>query len=269
MSGAAVSDAQEAPSDVQELHPWDPHKAAKDVEVGDYYFKRKNYKAAIERYKHALIYKQDDAIATYRLAESLDKTGNSTEAVNLLSGISENPSAWALCCRRGESYFSSGSRKSRECGREVTCRGCGHSCPTPLTFALSATSRRVSTRRSDQDAVVCRTRVSDPHKPCDTLTFLMAAPDTLKREAPDSLMLTGFWYRALPSEKVKDGAAAQGDAARNSAGNRARSQPQSCSHFATPVLIVACRFPAADLTGSRSSAVITAGNSTRPAGNAA
>lgn len=82
MSAAAVSDAQESPSDVQELHPWDPHKAAKDVEVGDYYFKRKNYKAAIERYKHALIYKQDDAIATYRLAESLDKTGNSTEAVN-------------------------------------------------------------------------------------------------------------------------------------------------------------------------------------------
>jgi tetratricopeptide (TPR) repeat protein len=81
MSAAAVSDAQEAPSDVQELHPWDPHKAAKDVEVGDYYFKRKNYKAAIERYKHALIYKQDDAIATFRLAESLDKTGNPTEAV--------------------------------------------------------------------------------------------------------------------------------------------------------------------------------------------
>jgi phenylpropionate dioxygenase-like ring-hydroxylating dioxygenase large terminal subunit len=33
----------------------------------------------------------------------------------------------------------------------------------------------------------------------------MAAPDTLKREAPDSLMLTGFWYRALPSEKIKHG----------------------------------------------------------------
>ena len=30
-------------SDISEFHPWDPHKAAKDVEVGDYYFKRKNY----------------------------------------------------------------------------------------------------------------------------------------------------------------------------------------------------------------------------------
>lgn len=81
MSGAAVSDAQESASDVKEFSPWDPHKAAKDVEVGDYYFKRKNYKAAIERYKHALIYKQNDAMATFRLAESLDKTGKSDEAI--------------------------------------------------------------------------------------------------------------------------------------------------------------------------------------------
>lgn len=81
MSGAAVSDANDAASEVQELHPWDPHKAAKDVEVGDFYFKRKNYRAAIERYKDALIYKSDDAIAHLRLAESLDKTGQGGEAV--------------------------------------------------------------------------------------------------------------------------------------------------------------------------------------------
>src|SRR5206468_784246 len=31
----------------------------------------------------------------------------------------------------------------------------------------------------------------------------MAIADLPKREAPDSLMLTGFWYRALPSHKVK------------------------------------------------------------------
>jgi tetratricopeptide (TPR) repeat protein len=81
LSGAAISDAEDTSSDVQELHPWDPHKAAKDVEVGDFYFKRKNYRAAIERYKDALIYKPNDAIAQFRLAESLEKTGNSQEAV--------------------------------------------------------------------------------------------------------------------------------------------------------------------------------------------
>ena len=81
MSGSAVSDAEDAASDVQELHPWDPHKAAKDIEVGDFYFKKKNYRAALERYKDALVYKPSDALAQFRLAECLDRTGNSSEAV--------------------------------------------------------------------------------------------------------------------------------------------------------------------------------------------
>ncbi len=80
-SGAAVVDAEDAASDVQEMHPWDPHKAAKDVEVGDFYYKRKNYRAALERYKEALIYKPNDALANFRLAECLEKTGNPSEAL--------------------------------------------------------------------------------------------------------------------------------------------------------------------------------------------
>jgi len=31
----------------------------------------------------------------------------------------------------------------------------------------------------------------------------MSSAEPLKREAPDSLMLTGFWYRALPSERLE------------------------------------------------------------------
>jgi tetratricopeptide (TPR) repeat protein len=81
MSGAAVSDAEESASDVQEFRPWDPHKAAKDVEVGDFYFKRKNYRAALERYKEALVYKPNDAIANFRLAECQEKVGSPAEAV--------------------------------------------------------------------------------------------------------------------------------------------------------------------------------------------
>src|SRR5258708_25048805 len=80
-SGVAVVDAEDAASDVQELRAWDPHKAAKDIEVGDFYYKRKNYRAALERYKEALIYKPNDALATYRLAECQDRTGNGQEAV--------------------------------------------------------------------------------------------------------------------------------------------------------------------------------------------
>src|SRR5579864_6218651 len=33
----------------------------------------------------------------------------------------------------------------------------------------------------------------------------MSTAELPQREAPDSLMLTGFWYRALPADKVKRG----------------------------------------------------------------
>jgi len=55
------------------LRPWDPHKAAKDVEVGQYYFKLKNYRAALERFNHALTYKANDAEAIFGLAITQEK----------------------------------------------------------------------------------------------------------------------------------------------------------------------------------------------------
>ena len=67
-------------SGVQEFHPWNPMKALKDIEVGDYYFRRKNYKAALDRYKEALYYKEGDAVASFRLAECQEKLGDKAEA---------------------------------------------------------------------------------------------------------------------------------------------------------------------------------------------
>jgi Flp pilus assembly protein TadD len=67
-------------SGVQEFHPWNPRKAAKDVDVGDFYFRRKNYKAALDRYKEALYYKENDAVATFRLAVCQEKLGDKAEA---------------------------------------------------------------------------------------------------------------------------------------------------------------------------------------------
>ncbi len=62
-------------------HPWDPHKAAKDIEVGDFYLKvRKNYRAAEDRYREALYYKENDAMATYGLAMCLEKLNQPDEA---------------------------------------------------------------------------------------------------------------------------------------------------------------------------------------------
>ena len=73
MEGATNADGSEA-------HPWNPHKAAKDIEVGDYYFKRKNYRAAEDRYREALTYKDNDAIATFRLAVCLEKMDQPDQA---------------------------------------------------------------------------------------------------------------------------------------------------------------------------------------------
>lgn len=82
-SSEILKDAAGAPGspDVGEFHPWDPHKAAKDVEVGDFYFKRKNYRAAEDRYREALYYKANDAVATYRLAVSLENLDEPEEAL--------------------------------------------------------------------------------------------------------------------------------------------------------------------------------------------
>jgi tetratricopeptide (TPR) repeat protein len=82
-SGDALTDLEAGKSggtDVTEFHAWNPHKAAKDVEVGDFYFKRKNYRAAEDRYREALFYKNNDAVATFRLAICLEKLDRPGEA---------------------------------------------------------------------------------------------------------------------------------------------------------------------------------------------
>ena len=73
----------DTPSDSSEFTQWNPMKAMKDVEVGDFYFKKENYPAAISRYREALEYKAHDAEATYKLGAALEKSGD-------LKGAAEN-----------------------------------------------------------------------------------------------------------------------------------------------------------------------------------
>jgi tetratricopeptide (TPR) repeat protein len=82
-SGDALTDMDAAAgnADVGEFHLWDPHKAAKDVEVGDFYFKRQNYRGAEDRYREALVYKNNDATATFHLAVCLEKMDRPDEAL--------------------------------------------------------------------------------------------------------------------------------------------------------------------------------------------
>jgi tetratricopeptide (TPR) repeat protein len=88
-SGAALSgfpskspeDMTDMTGDVQEMHPWNPYRALKDDEVGDFYFKRGNYKAALARYQDALLYKDNDAVANFRMAQCYEKLDQPAEAV--------------------------------------------------------------------------------------------------------------------------------------------------------------------------------------------
>jgi len=82
VAGLDIPEASDNPenSGIQEFHPWKPMKALKDIEVGDYYFKRRNYKAALDRYKEALYYKAGDAVASFRLAVCQEKLGDKGEA---------------------------------------------------------------------------------------------------------------------------------------------------------------------------------------------
>ena len=68
-------------SELSEFHPFDPHKAAKCIEVGDWYFKQENYRAAMSRYQEALEWKPKDAEATYKLALVEEKSGDPTAAL--------------------------------------------------------------------------------------------------------------------------------------------------------------------------------------------
>ena len=65
--------APAAEADYKTLLPWDPHRADKDIEVGNYYLRLKNYRAALDRFNDALHYKQGDAEATYGLAVTQEK----------------------------------------------------------------------------------------------------------------------------------------------------------------------------------------------------
>jgi tetratricopeptide (TPR) repeat protein len=71
---------ENASGGVGEFHPFNPHRALKDIEVGDFYFKKKNYAAALDRYQEALFYKPNDAVSNFRIAQALDKLTRPDEA---------------------------------------------------------------------------------------------------------------------------------------------------------------------------------------------
>ena len=93
------------PDDVMETKPWNPHEADKDVEVGLFYFKRGNLKAAEARFRDALKWQDNHAEALYRLAVVLEKEGQMTQA-------RQNYEAYLKILPKGE--FAADSKKALE-----------------------------------------------------------------------------------------------------------------------------------------------------------
>jgi tetratricopeptide (TPR) repeat protein len=80
--GAGTGGATDADTgDVTEMHPWNPYRAINDDQVGDFYMKQENYKGAIARYQDALVYKENDAVAHFRLGQCFEKTDKPDEAI--------------------------------------------------------------------------------------------------------------------------------------------------------------------------------------------
>ncbi len=79
-------------ADVPETKEYNPVLAEKAVRIGDYYFKRKNFDAAIERYLEALQYQPENVSAYEALGKTFEKKGETLKAEDVYRDfIKKNP----------------------------------------------------------------------------------------------------------------------------------------------------------------------------------
>jgi len=76
-TGEKVDEVEEGPPEP------DPQKAKEHVEIGDFYYKRQNYKAAAERYREAIQFNPKWAKAYEKLVGALEKQNSFVEAVKV------------------------------------------------------------------------------------------------------------------------------------------------------------------------------------------
>ena len=81
MPGQVQQKPQEPPEEDESLKPkeysFNPLQAAKEIKIGDFYAKKKNYRAASARYREATQWEPGNAQAWLRLGESLEKLKDS------------------------------------------------------------------------------------------------------------------------------------------------------------------------------------------------
>lgn len=72
---------QNPPAQAEEGIEFDPLKAEKNLQVGQYYLRKGNYDAAIDRLKDALKYKSNFAAPHLYLGQAYEKKGRAEEAL--------------------------------------------------------------------------------------------------------------------------------------------------------------------------------------------
>ena len=82
---------EKTPEPVLILEP-DPAQSKQNLNVGNTYYKRRNYAAAISRYIDAIAWQPDSIPAHEALARTYEKTGDFTKAIQTLQAVIEkNP----------------------------------------------------------------------------------------------------------------------------------------------------------------------------------
>jgi Tfp pilus assembly protein PilF len=78
--------------DTNKQKEYSPLMADKSIKVGNFYFKKKNYVAAIERYNEAIEYQPDSIEACEALARAYEKNGDLAKAAEAYKDfIRKNP----------------------------------------------------------------------------------------------------------------------------------------------------------------------------------
>ncbi len=93
---ALIRDTEEADAkpepDTSQPKEFSPLLSEKNLKIGDFYFKRKNYAAAIERYKDAVDYQPNRTEAYEALARAYERNGDSDKAMDVYRDfIRKNP----------------------------------------------------------------------------------------------------------------------------------------------------------------------------------
>jgi pentatricopeptide repeat protein len=79
-------------ADVETPKDQNPQLAAQNLKVGDFYFKKKNYAAAIQRYLDAIAYLPTFTDAYQALVRAYEKNGDLSKAIKVCRDfISKNP----------------------------------------------------------------------------------------------------------------------------------------------------------------------------------